>query len=296
MSSIEFHGVTKTFGSVTAVDDLSFTVEPGRVTGFLGPNGSGKTTALRCLVGLIAPTAGAATIDGRRYSELAWPARTVGAALTSDCFHPGRSASAHLQVSAISAGIEPRRVDAVLELVGLSAVARRPVGGFSMGMRQRLALAGALLGDPPILLLDEPLNGLDPDGIIWMRQLLRGFAASGRTVFVSSHVLSEVAQTVDDVVVIHQGRLAAAGPLDQLSARHVTVVRTPQADTLTAALLADGLVARRFDTDRVEVRDVAAEVVGRVAARESVVVTAMAEEHDDLETLFHQLTSLEAAS
>jgi ABC-2 type transport system ATP-binding protein len=293
MSSIEIRNLTKTFGPVTALDDLSFAVEPGRVTGFLGPNGSGKTTTLRCLVGLTRPTGGVATIDGRRYRDLAEPARTVGAALSADCFHPGRSAHAHLQTCAIAAGIDRRRVDAVLDLVELTDASRRPVGGFSMGMRQRLALAGALLGDPPVLILDEPLNGLDPDGITWMRGLLREFAAAGRTVFVSSHLLSEVAHTVDDVVVIRHGRLAAAGRLDELSTRHNTLVRTPDPATLTTALLAAGIPAHRNGSDRVDVPDVDAEVVGQLAAREGVVITALSEQHDDLETLFHNLISQE---
>src|SRR5215469_14654407 len=194
--------LTKRYGSVVAVDGLSFEVGPGRVTGFLGPNGAGKTTTLRMLLGLAAPNSGTATINGARYRDLPDPARTVGAALEADSFHPGRSAIEHLRIVAIAAGIPRHRAAEVLDLVGLADAARRRVGTFSLGMRQRLTLAATLLGDPGVLILDEPLNGLDPDGIRWMRDLLRQLAGQGRTVLVSSHLLAEAAQTVDDVVVI----------------------------------------------------------------------------------------------
>ena len=210
--------LTKRYGTITAVDGLSFDVGPGRVTGFLGPNGAGKTTTLRMLLGLAAPTSGTATINGVRYRDLPDPARTVGAALEADCFHPGRSAIEHLQIMATAAGISRRRPAEVLDVVGLTEAARRRVGGFSLGMRQRLTLATTLLGDPSVLILDEPLNGLDPDGIRWMRDLLRQLAGEGRTVLVSSHLLAEAAQTVDDVVVINRGRLAAEGPVAELTA------------------------------------------------------------------------------
>src|SRR5215469_5163839 len=202
MSAITISHLTKRYGPVLAVDDLSFDVHPGKVTGFLGPNGSGKTTTLRILLGLAAPTSGSATIGGLAYHQLPDPARQVGAALDSNTFHPGRSATQHLKVIATAAGLPHRRVGEVLDLVGLSDAASRRVGGYSMGMRQRLSLASALLGDPGVLVLDEPLNGLDPEGIRWIRSLLRHLAAEGRTVLVSSHLLSEVAQTVDDVVVL----------------------------------------------------------------------------------------------
>src|SRR5690554_3360108 len=204
---VEVRGLTKTFGSVRAVDDLSFTVQPGRVTGFLGPNGAGKTTTLRILLGLVNATSGSATIAGRTYRELTEPTRVVGAALEAASFHPGRTARDHLLSLAPQASASARRVDEVLELVGLTEAAKRRVGGFSLGMRQRLALATTLLGDPRVLVLDEPANGLDPEGIAWLRALLRHLASEGRTVLVSSHVLSEVQQTVDDVVIISQGRL-----------------------------------------------------------------------------------------
>jgi ABC-2 type transport system ATP-binding protein len=204
------------------VDNLSFEVEPGRITGFLGPNGAGKTTTLRILLGLAKASSGTATIDGVRYRDLPNPARRVGAALDNSSFQPGRSAIEHLRVLATAAGISQKRPIEVLELVGLAEVRRRRVGAFSLGMRQRLTLATALLGDPGVLVLDEPLNGLDPDGIRWMRSLLRQLAGEGRTVLVSSHLLAEAAQTVDDVVVISSGRLAAEGPVAELVASHHT--------------------------------------------------------------------------
>jgi ABC-2 type transport system ATP-binding protein len=209
MSTISIRNLTKRYGPVLAVDDLSFDVQPGKVTGFLGPNGSGKTTTLRILLGLATPTSGTAMIGGLAYHELPDPVRQVGAALDSDVFHPGRSAAQHLRVIATATGLPRRRVDEVLGLVGLSDAAGRAVGGFSLGMRQRLSLAGALLGDPGVLVFDEPLNGLDPDGIRWVRGLLRSLAAQNRTVLVSSHLLTEVAHTVDDIVVLSHGRLAA---------------------------------------------------------------------------------------
>ena len=214
MINVDHH--TKRYGAVTAVDGLSFEVGPGRVTGFLGPNGAGKTTTLRMLLGLAAPTSGTATINGVRYRDLRNPARTVGAALENDCFHPGRSAAEHLRIMATMAGISHRRVAQVLDLVGLTEDGHRRVGTYSLGMRQRLTLATTLLGDPGVLILDEPLNGLDPDGIRWMRDLLHRLAGEGRTVLVSSHLLAEAAQTVQDVVVISHGRLAAEGPVTEL--------------------------------------------------------------------------------
>ena len=216
MSTIRIQNLTKRYGPVLGVDDLSFEVRAGRVTGFLGPNGSGKTTTLRILLGLATPTAGTATIGGLPYHQLPDPVRQVGAALDSNTFHPGRSAAQHLRIIATVTGLPRRRVDEVLGLVGLADVAGRRVGGFSLGMRQRLSLAGALLGDPGVLVFDEPLNGLDPDGIRWLRGLVRELAAQDRTVFVSSHLLSEVAQTVDEVVVLSRGRLVAQTPLADL--------------------------------------------------------------------------------
>jgi len=215
---IEIRGLTKRFGSIEAVDDLTFDVPRGHVTGFLGPNGAGKTTTLRMLLGLVAPTAGEALIDGRRYRDLEQPRRTVGAAVEAMAAHPGRRARDHLSVLARAAAATPDRVDAVLDQVGLTDAQERRIGGFSLGMRQRLGLASALLGDPQFLVLDEPANGLDPGGMAWLRGLLRSLAAEGRTVLVSSHVLSEVAQTADHVVIINAGRLRYAGSLAELDA------------------------------------------------------------------------------
>src|SRR5215218_2474943 len=215
---VQAQGLTKRYGGRAAVDDLSFTVRPGRVTGFLGPNGAGKTTTLRMLLGLVRPTAGAATIGGRRYVELPQPLRSVGAVLEASNFHPGRSGRDHLRILAPSAAASAGRVEEVLHLVGLDQSAHRRAGGYSLGMRQRLGLAAALLGDPRVLVLDEPANGLDPEGIRWLRGYLRTLAAQGRTVVVSSHVLSEVQQTVDDVVIIANGRLVHSSSLAELEA------------------------------------------------------------------------------
>ncbi|MBD8506725.1 ATP-binding cassette domain-containing protein [Hoyosella sp. G463] len=212
--TITVTGLTKRFGDVVAVDDLTFSIGRGTVAGFLGANGAGKTTTLRALLGLITPTSGTTAINGTPYRELAAPSRTVGALLDSAGHHPGRTARDHLRGLAIATGVAPARVDDVLAEVGLSHAARRRVGGYSLGMRQRLGLAGALLGDPEILVLDEPANGLDPEGIAWLRSFVRDFADSGRTVLISSHVLTEVAQTVDQVVIIRQGRLVAHKPIE----------------------------------------------------------------------------------
>ena len=214
---IQIQGLVKRYGPVTAVDNLSFEVQPGTVTGFLGPNGAGKTTTLRMLLGLVTPDAGSVTIDGRRYAELAEPLHQVGAVLEAS-FHPGRTARAHLRIQALSADADPSRVDDVLSLVGLADAADRRVGGFSLGMRQRLGLATALLADPNLLILDEPANGLDPEGIRWLRGLLRDFAAEGGTVLVSSHLLTEVAQTIDSAVIVHHGRLVVQAPVAELTA------------------------------------------------------------------------------
>jgi ABC-2 type transport system ATP-binding protein len=216
MTDVSVQGLTKRFGAVTAVRDLSFDVRPG-VTGFLGPNGAGKTTTLRILLGLVRPSAGTATIGGRRYADLPHPRRVVGAVLEAGGFHPGRRGREHLLILARLSGVPDARVDAVLDEVGLTADAGRRVGGYSLGMRQRLGLAGALLGDPAVLLLDEPGNGLDPAGMAWLRALLRDLAAQGRTVIVSSHVLAEVAQTVDSLIIVTGGELKFAGPLDALA-------------------------------------------------------------------------------
>jgi len=223
MDGIAVHGVTKRYGRVVAVDNLTFSLEPGRVTGFVGRNGAGKTTTLRMLVGLTRPTRGTATISGIRYRELREPLRQVGALIDPNCFHPGRTGRNSLRAIARMAQIGDARVGEVLELVDLGSAAGRRVGGYSLGMRQRLALAAALLGDPGTLILDEPANGLDPDGVRWLRSLIRGLGAQGRTVLISSHVLAELAQAVDDVMVIEKGRLVAHGPMAELTNRGETL-------------------------------------------------------------------------
>jgi ABC-2 type transport system ATP-binding protein len=216
MSTIAVEALTKRYGGVTAVDNLTFRLTPGRITGFVGPNGAGKSTTMRILLGLARPTSGRATIDGRTYRELRDPARHIGALLDPNVFHPGRCGRIALRICARPAGITDARVEQVLDLVGLTTAADRRVGGYSMGMRQRLALAAALLGDPETLVLDEPANGLDPEGVHWLRGLLRRLAAEGRTVFISSHLLAELAQTIDDVVLINRGHLVTAGPMAEL--------------------------------------------------------------------------------
>jgi ABC-2 type transport system ATP-binding protein len=289
---ITVHQLTKRYRTVVAVDELSFDVGPGRVTGFLGPNGAGKTTTLRMLLGLTTPDGGTATINGVRYRDLRHPAQTVGAALDNDCFHPGRSAIEHLRIEAIAAGISRRRAAEVLEMVGLAEAGHRRAGTFSLGMRQRLTLATTLLGDPGVLILDEPLNGLDPDGIRWMRDLLRYLAGEGRTVLVSSHLLAEAAQTVDDVVVITRGRLAAEGPVAELAAAtSSTRIRTPDTGRLMSALAHDGITAHLIDADTVEARGGDPDQVARTAATAGVVVLELARHTDNLEELFFDIVS-----
>jgi ABC-2 type transport system ATP-binding protein len=286
---ITFERLTKRFGPVLAVDDLSFTVEAGRVTGFLGPNGAGKTTSLRCLLGLVAPTSGAARIDGRPYADLATPLRTVGASLEPG-FHPGRTARAHLRVVCLEAGLPRGRADEALGLVGLEDAADRRLLGFSMGMRQRLALAETLLGEPDVLVLDEPANGLDPEGIAWLRAALRHHAAQGRTVLVSSHVLSEVEQTVDDVVIIDRGRLVRACPLAELAAEAAVVVESPEAGRLSAALREAGLAATQTGPVTLTVPHGNPAEVGRLAFAAGIELHGLRREADDLEKVFLRLT------
>ena len=251
MAAIEIQGLSKRFGEVAAVDDLSFTAREGAVTGFLGPNGAGKSTTLRMLLGLVRPSQGSATICGKPYAAMAEPFRRVGAVLEADAFHPGRRARDHLRVLATAAGLPLARVDAVLREVDLADVGHRRVKGFSLGMRQRLGLASALLGEPEVLILDEPANGLDPEGVHWLRQFVRAFADKGGTVLVSSHVLAEVAQTVDDVVIIANGGLVTQSSLAELAnrSRSGVRVRTPQAEALRGALLAQGISAQLVASD-----------------------------------------------
>ena len=295
VSALELAGLTKRFGDVVAVDDLSFTVPRGAVTGFLGANGAGKTTTLRMLLALIAPTAGTAKILGQPYGQLSDPSRRVGAVLEASSFYPGRTARNHLRVSAVAGGIDPKRIDTVLEIVGLTRAADRRVGGFSLGMRQRLGLATALLGDPEVLILDEPANGLDPEGVRWLRELLRGFADGGGSVLVSSHILAEVAQTVDQVVIIDRGRLVVDAPLHELTTAggiaSVVRVRTPMALQLSAAVAEDGARAVLTAPDLVEISGTTAERVGILAAQRAIPVFESTVEGPDLEAVFFQLTA-----
>jgi ABC-2 type transport system ATP-binding protein len=274
MAVITIQGLTKRFGDVLAVDDLSFAVDQGTVVGFLGPNGAGKTTTLRTLLGLVTPTTGSARIDGRPYRELTDPIRHVGALLEASSFHPGRSARNHLRVIATAAGLPLARADQVLDQVGLTQAAHRRVGGFSLGMRQRLGLATALLGDPQVLILDEPANGLDPQGVHWLRGFLRQLADQGRTVLVSSHVLAEVAQTVDQVVIIARGRLVTQSTLAALTARtdQLVRVRTPQAETLQSLLAAQGIQANPEGADQLLATATTPEIVGKAAAAAGIVI------------------------
>ena len=284
-------GLTKKFGSQTAVDPVNFTVEPGRVTGFLGPNGAGKTTTLRMLLGLVRPTSGTATIGGAAYHDLANPLRTVGAALESSSFHPGRSGRDHLRVLADAGGIPTRRVDELLELVGIPAAALQRAGGYSMGMRQRLALAAALIGDPQVLLLDEPANGLDPEGIRWLRQFLRHLAAQGKTVLVSSHMLSDVEQTVDDVVIIANGRSVAQGAMDSLRGEPAVHVRAADDAALRSVLLTGGLLAEPTEGGGLTVKTHDLARVGELAFAGGIPLHELRPLASDLEDLFFKLTS-----
>ena len=292
MATIAANGLTKRFGPILAVDRLSFEVGGGTVLGFLGPNGAGKTTTLRMLVGLVEPTDGTATINGRRYRELADPLRHVGSVLEAAGFYPGRSARNHLKVQAAAGGLPARRADEVLELVGLSDAADRRVGGYSLGMRQRLGLAAALLGDPEVLILDEPANGLDPEGVRWIRELLRGFAQEGRTVVVSSHILAELAQTVDSVCILDRGRLVAQASLEELTrgVGRVVRIRTPRAEDLRVALAARGAAVRSVAADRLEIADGSSEDIGTLAASLGIPVFEISEETPSLEEAFFRLT------
>ena len=298
MAAISVQGLTKRFGSVTAVDDLSFDVPPGTITGFIGPNGAGKTTTLRAVLGLVRPTAGTALVDGVPYVKLDRPAHHVGAVLEASGFHPGRTARDHLRVLAGRGGIPVGRVDDVLAEVDLAGAARRRVGGFSLGMRQRLALAGALLGDPGILILDEPTNGLDPAGVHWLRTFLRSRVDEGRTVLVSSHLLAELALSADSVVIIRDGRLVVEGPVAELITGGITAVRvrTPQAEQLRAALAARGVSTEVDGSEHVVAHGVSTEVVGQAVAEAGVVVYEISAQRPDLEDAFLALTADEGSA
>ena len=289
---IETTGLTKRYGTTTAVDDLTFTVRPGVVTGFLGPNGAGKSTTMRMVLGLDRPTAGEVRVAGRRYAELEQPLRTVGALLDAKWVHPNRTARSHLRWLARSNGLPAARVDAVLDTVGLTSVAGKRAGTFSLGMAQRLGIAGALLGDPEVLLFDEPVNGLDPEGILWIRRFLQRLAAEGRTVFVSSHLLSEMALTAGELVVIGRGRLIAQGPtaefVDGATAAAVRV-RGPRLDLLAVALRADGLTVVE-DDGALRIPGAPPERVGEVVGAAGLVLHELSVVRGSLEQAFLELT------
>jgi ABC-2 type transport system ATP-binding protein len=292
-AAIEIEGLTKRFGPVTAVDDLSFYVPAGGVVGFLGSNGAGKTTTLRMLLGLVAPTDGRATFNGRTYRDLPHPLHTVGALLEAANFHPGRSARAHLEIHALAGDAPPSAIDKMLDQVGLASAANRRIGGFSLGMRQRLGLATALLHDPEILIFDEPANGLDPEGVRWLRDLIRGLAAAGRTVLVSSHLLAEVAQTVDSVIIIDHGRLVTQSSLAELTAHAGLVVRirTPKAAELGTALVTEGITATVVAADRLEVTGATPEQIGTLATQHAIPIFEAVTDAPNLEDVFLQLTA-----
>jgi ABC-2 type transport system ATP-binding protein len=298
--AIEVKNLSKSFGAVQAVRDLSFAVEPGRVTGFLGPNGAGKSTTLRMVLGLIRPSGGDATIDGVHYDKIEDPTSRVGAMLEDTSFHPGRSGRDHLRVLAAAGGHPPARVDEMLELVALEGDApKRRVGGYSQGMRQRLAIASALIGDPDVLILDEPTNGLDPGGIRWLRGLLRQMAGEGRTVLVSSHLLAEVAQAVDDVVVIAKGELRARGTLQEVlgsgdGGPPVTDVRSPYPDHLRDALTRRGHQVQPGTGEQDLVVTAAPEEVGIAAAEDGLTLYRLSPRERTLEDTFFALTGEEA--
>src|SRR6478735_1086340 len=280
--------LTKRFGKLVAVDDLSFSLEPGTVNGFLGPNGAGKTTTLRMLLGLAAPTSGRALVFDRPFAELERPALRVGAVLEATDFHPGRSGRNHLLTLSRATGIPDSRADEVLRTVGLEGAAGRRVGAYSLGMRQRLGLASALLGEPELLVLDEPANGLDPEGMRWLRDFLRTFAASGGSVLVSSHVLAEVEQTVDRVVIINHGRFVAEAALAELTARVTSTVRvrSPEADRLAGLLTADGIALTAAGDGLLSVSGTPAARVGEIAAAHGVVLHELVPEETSLEEAF----------
>jgi ABC-2 type transport system ATP-binding protein len=288
---IEVDGLTKRFGSTLAVDNLTFSVEPGKITGFLGPNGAGKSTTMRAILGLVKPTAGSTAVLGVQYRELTDPNRRVGVLLETFDAHPGRSGRNHLRVLAVAGGIPKSRVDEVLSLVDLREAGKRRVKGYSLGMRQRLGLAAALLGEPEVLVLDEPANGLDPQGIRWLRDFLRSLAGEGRTILISSHVLSEVAQTVDEVVIIHRGKLiqhAAMADVEAMAAG-ATTVRSPTADRLASLLAEGGIEATAAGDGRLAV-GAPPERVGEIAAAHGIVLHELSVERASLEEVFLELT------
>ena len=290
---IEAAGLTKLYGATAAVSGLSFTVPPGQVTGFLGPNGAGKSTTMRLILGLDAPDAGSVTVNGQPYARYRRPLFQAGALLEAKAFHPGRSARNHLLCLAASNGISRSRVDAVLELTGLAGAAARRAGGFSLGMSQRLGIAAALLGDPPVLLLDEPVNGLDPDGVVWIRTLLRALAAEGRTILLSSHLMSEMALTADRLVIIGRGRLIAQATMADFLADGTggqVTVRSPQAAELAAVLRAQGITVTRAEGEALTVTGAATEAIGQAARDNGIILTGLSASQATLEDRYMELT------
>jgi ABC-2 type transport system ATP-binding protein len=288
---ITVSGLTKKYGDRTVVDDVSFELEPGTVTGFLGPNGAGKTTTMRMVTGLVPATAGRALVAGKPYTELPNPGAVMGTLLDAAAVHPGRTGRTHLRLLAATIGVAEHRVDEVLDLVGLTAAGRRRIGGYSLGMRQRLGIAAALLADPPVLMFDEPANGLDPEGIRWMRDLLRGHAARGGTVLLSSHLLGEVEHTVDRLLVIGAGKIVADGPITELLFGGGTTVRALDAAALASALTAAGLEVQYRDGDVLVVPGASPERVGALAAAGGHVLVDLRPSEHGLEDLFFQLTT-----
>jgi ABC-2 type transport system ATP-binding protein len=288
---ITVSGLTKRYGDRTVVDDVSFELETGTVTGFLGPNGAGKTTTMRMITGLVPATSGRALVNGRPYTALPNPGAVMGTLLDAAAVHPGRTGRTHLRILAATIGVPDRRVDEVLELVGLPDAAGRRIGGYSLGMRQRLGIAGALLADPPVLMFDEPANGLDPEGIRWMRDLLRGHAARGGTVLLSSHLLGEVEHTVDRLVVIGSGRIVADGPIRTLLGSDGAVVRALEPVALSAVLGAAGLEAHSQGDGALVVPGATPEQIGRLAADHRLVLTDLRPLEQGLEDLFFSLTT-----
>ena len=290
---IEAVGLTKRYGSKTAVDNISFEVKPGVVTGFLGPNGAGKSTTMRLIVGLDRPTSGTVTVNGSRYADLKAPLREVGVLLDAKAVHTGRTAENHLLALAATHGIRRKRVDEVIALTGLESVARRRVGGFSLGMGQRLGIAAALLGDPSILILDEPVNGLDPEGVIWVRELTRHLASQGRTIFLSSHLMTEMAQTADHIIVLGRGRVIADAPVATIEAMATGTavhVRTPDADRFAALLTKAGGTVTHPEAELLEVTGLAAPQIGELAAHERVVLHELSPVGGSLEDAYLALT------
>jgi ABC-2 type transport system ATP-binding protein len=291
---IEVHGLTKRYGAKTAVDGLTFGIEPGKVTGFLGPNGAGKTTTMRCILGLDYPDAGNVTVDGREYHDLGNPMLEVGALLDAKAVHGGRSAYSHLLCLAQANNLPRRRVNDVLELVGLSEVAKKRSKGFSLGMSQRLGIAATLLGDPKVLMFDEPVNGLDPEGILWIRNLMKALAAEGRTVFVSSHLMSEMEYTADHLIVIGRGKLIADCSMAEFIARSSGAsvrVRTPMPDELVKAVTANGATTVTQDDGAIEVRGISAAAIGDIAFEQAIRLHELTLVHASLEEAFMELTA-----